>query len=269
MAEVAPDERARRRPAWRSVAVPSEHGGWGLTAEPVLLGLLVAPGLAGALVGLAALLAFVARTPLRVLLVDRHRGRLLERTVLARRILVGEAGVLAALVVVVVLSAAGPFWIPLAAAAPLVIAELAFDARSRSRRLVPELAGTVGIGSVAAAIVLAGGGTVATAVGTWTVVAARAVASVPFVRLQLARARGRPHRRWACDLAQAAAMALVGAGWLTGWIPGAAVAVVAVLAATQAVLARTPPPRAAVLGAQQVVLGLTVAVTAALGFRAP
>ena len=25
---------------WRAVAMPSEHGGWGLTLEPVLLGLL-------------------------------------------------------------------------------------------------------------------------------------------------------------------------------------------------------------------------------------
>jgi hypothetical protein len=27
----------------RSVALPSEHGGWGLTLEPAVLGLLVAP----------------------------------------------------------------------------------------------------------------------------------------------------------------------------------------------------------------------------------
>ncbi|MDX2007394.1 MAG: hypothetical protein SFU83_19325 [Meiothermus sp.] len=28
----------------RSVALPNEHGGWGFTLEPILLGLLVAPG---------------------------------------------------------------------------------------------------------------------------------------------------------------------------------------------------------------------------------
>ena len=30
------------RAGWRGVAVPTEHGGWGFTLEPILLGLLVA-----------------------------------------------------------------------------------------------------------------------------------------------------------------------------------------------------------------------------------
>ena len=33
--------RAKQRSPLRTVALPSEHGGWGLTLEPVLLGLLV------------------------------------------------------------------------------------------------------------------------------------------------------------------------------------------------------------------------------------
>ncbi|RLE22124.1 MAG: hypothetical protein DRJ50_08160, partial [Actinobacteria bacterium] len=51
------------RSPWRSVAIPSEHGGWGLTGEPILLGLLLAFSWAGAAVGAAALLAFLVRTP--------------------------------------------------------------------------------------------------------------------------------------------------------------------------------------------------------------
>ena len=76
----------RPRSLVRSVAVPSEHGGWGLTLEPGLLGLLVAPSAAGALLAIAALIAFVSRTPLKVVLVDRWRGRRLERTVIAARV---------------------------------------------------------------------------------------------------------------------------------------------------------------------------------------
>jgi hypothetical protein len=34
---------ARARWAWRVVALPDEHGGWSLSANPALLGLLVAP----------------------------------------------------------------------------------------------------------------------------------------------------------------------------------------------------------------------------------
>lgn len=50
---------ARQRPLWRSVAVPSEHGGWGLTFEPVLLGLIVAPSWAGVAIGVAAIVAIL------------------------------------------------------------------------------------------------------------------------------------------------------------------------------------------------------------------
>ena len=81
--------KAERSPL-RSVAVPTEHGGWGLTAEPVVLGLAVAPSIAGACLGAAAILAFLARTPLRIVLVDRHRNRDLGRTALARRVLLFE-----------------------------------------------------------------------------------------------------------------------------------------------------------------------------------
>lgn len=260
----------RPRAAWRAVAVPTEHGGWGLTGEPVLLGLLVEPSVAGVALGLAAVVAFVVRTPLRVVLVDHHRHRRLDRTALATRIALGELAVLALLAVVATVTAANrSFWVPLLAAAPLVAVEAVYDARSRSRRLVPELAGTVGIGSVAAAIVVAGGGEADVAAGAWLVVAARALASVPFVRLQLARAKGHPHRRWGVDAAQAVAVALAVAGWWAGWLPAAAPVVVAVLAVLQVVLARLAPPRAAIVGAQQVVLGLTVVVTTALGMLAP
>src|SRR5438067_2141922 len=81
----------------RDLAVPTEHGGWSLTAEPAVLGLLVAPGAAGVAIAAAALVAFVARTPLTVLLVDRRRDRQLERDALARRVATGEVLALALL----------------------------------------------------------------------------------------------------------------------------------------------------------------------------
>ena len=66
--------------------IPSEHGGWGLTLEPALLGLLVAPSIVGGAIGVAAFLAFLVRTPLKLVLVDQHRHRVLERTRLAVRV---------------------------------------------------------------------------------------------------------------------------------------------------------------------------------------
>lgn len=42
-AKAAPDKvAAGERSTLRAVAIPTEHGGWSLTLEPVLLGLLVA-----------------------------------------------------------------------------------------------------------------------------------------------------------------------------------------------------------------------------------
>ena len=142
--------------SWRSVALPSEHGGWSLTAEPALLGLLVRWSLPGLALGLAAVVAFMARTPLKLVLVDRFRHRWLNRTRLAAQIATGELLIVAVLVVYAA-GAAAPFWVPLAVAAPMVALELWFDMRGRGRRLVPELAGSIGIGSIAAAIALADG----------------------------------------------------------------------------------------------------------------
>ena len=111
----------RPRPAWRRVAIPTEHGGWGLTVEAVLLGLLVRPSVAGGAIGLAALLAFVARTPLKLAVVDRRRHRRLERSVLAERIAGGELSVLVVMAVVASLSAHGGWWAPLAGAVPFFV----------------------------------------------------------------------------------------------------------------------------------------------------
>ena len=255
---------ARPRPLWRTVAVPSEHGGWGLAFEPVLLGLIVAPSWAGVAIGAVAMLAFVARTPAKVVLVDVWRHRRLPRTRVAARIAAGEIAVLVVLLGVAAATASGPFWIPLLVAVPLIAIELWFDMRSRSRRLVPELAGTVGIGGVAAAIVLAADGSAVIAAGAWLVIVARAVASLPFVRFQLRRVKHQAHRRWAQDLAQGAAVALAAIGVAVGWLPVVAAGAVVALATVQLVLARIRAPRAVIVGVQQLVFGLAVVITAGL-----
>ena len=65
------DRVADVRAGWRSVAIPSEHGGWGLTLEPVLLGLVVAWSGAGVALGVAAFTAFLVRTRAQSLWVRR------------------------------------------------------------------------------------------------------------------------------------------------------------------------------------------------------
>jgi hypothetical protein len=155
------------------------------------------------------------------------------------------------------------FWVPLAVAAPFVGVELWFDMRSRSRRLIPELAGTFGIGSVVAAIVLAGGGSASLAIGLWAVVSARAGAAIPYARAQVFRAHGRPMARWHSDVAQVSAVAAVAVAWGLNAIPLAPVIAVAAIAGFNVMAVRGPVKPAVVIGLQQMALGIAVvAVTA-------
>ncbi len=250
---------------WRQVSVPSEHGGWSLTAEPAVLGLLVAWSWPGLALGVAAMLGFVARTPVKVVLVDRWRHRWLDRSRLAARIAAVELAAIALLAVLAVAGASNRwFWVPLAAAVPLVGVELWFDMRSRSRRLLPELAGTVGIGSVVAAIVLAAGESTALAVGLWVVVSARAGAAIPYARTMVFRAHGRPVTRWHSDLAQGLAVVAVGVAWVFDSIPVVPVVVVAMVALFNVVAVRGPVKPAVVIGLQQMAFGIAVVAATAI-----
>ena len=255
------------RSLWRSVAVPAEHGGWGLTFEAVLLGLLVRPSTGGVAIGVAAFAAFVARTPLKLAVVDRRRHRRLDRSALAERVAAVELVVLLGAVAVAAVTAQRWWWVPLVGAVPFFAVELWFDVRSRSRRLAPELSGAVGMGAVASAIALAGGLQPSLAVGLWVVLAARAVASVPFARTQVRRLRGHADHRRLADVSQVAAVGVVLAGWAVGAVLWSGTAAVGVLAGWNVVAMRLPVHSAKQVGMLQLVAGVAVVVATAVGVR--
>ncbi len=257
-----------RRSGLRAVAVPSEHGGWGLVAEPGLLGLIIAFSGAGGALAVAAVVAFLARTPLKLVLVDRRRARSLPRTALATRVAAIELTALTVLVVAAVRLSSAPFWWPAVAAAPLVGAQLWFDGRSRSRRLLPELAGAIGVCAVAAMIVLAAGGSSRLAGAAWVVLAARALTSIPHVKDQVLRLHGHatsPARARALLAADVSSLALAAAAVaLDRRLLAGAVAVLAVHG-VQRVTDRGPLPRPVVLGIRQSLMGLGVVLAAGIG----
>lgn len=252
------------RSVLRAVALPTEHGGWALTLEPAALGLLVAVSGAGWCLAAAALVAFVARTPIKVVLVDRWRHRSLPRTAVAARVAAAELAVLVALVAGAVRLAAAPFWWPAVAAAPLVAVELWFDMRSRSRRLVPELTGAAGMGAVATMIALAGGAAPRLALALWLVLAARVISSIPFVRSQIQRVHGdaRGGHGWVPDVVALTVVAVAVA--VAPAVLGGAAALV-LLVAAQRIADRRPVPRVALVGVQQLVAGVGVVVLTAVG----
>ena len=256
------------RALWHAVAVPSEHGGWGLTAEPVLLGLLVAFSWPGVAIGVAAMLAFLIRTPLKLALVDRRRRRSLPRTRLAWRIAAGELAVLAAATSLALAGAGWRWTIPLAVAVPLFVTELWFDVRSRGRRLLPELCGAAGITAVAAAIVVAGDGSGALAVAVSLILAARAIASIPYVRTQIERLRhGSASTAGWRRFQVAGVLVALSAVAVERQVAAGAAAVLALVVA-QVVWSRRPVPPARALGMRQLVLGLIVVAITALGVHA-
>lgn len=251
------------------MAVPREHGGWGLTLEPILLGLFVAPSGAGLMLGIAAFVAFLARTPLQILLVDAHRHRDLDRTALARRILSIEAALLVLLVSGATVLGDPRLWLPALLAAPLVAAELWFDMRSRSRRLVPELAGAVGVSAVVAMIVLAAGDSAALAAALWLVLAARATTSIAFVRSQVALLHDRTTPARIGVVADVGAVVLAAVAVLVDGSVAAGAAAILLIIFYQRLSGRRPPERAVTLGVRQTVLGLTLVLVTALGVLAP
>ena len=257
---------AATRPTWRAVAIPSEHGGWGLTGEPILLGLLVAFSPSGVAIAAAALLAFLARTPLKLAMIDRRRDRRLPRSVLARRIGAVEVAAIVVLGVLALVVAGWQWTVPVAVALPLFGLELWYDVRSRGRRLVPELSGAVGMGAIAAAIVVAGDGSVRLAVAAWLVLAARSIGAIPFIRAQIARLhRGVANSR-SSELFQILAVAVgaVAAVIDPAVLPGS-IAVLAIAVAHLVWGRRSPVPAAKVLGLRQMAIGFVLVAVTAIG----
>ncbi len=264
MAIIDASRVAADRAMWRSVAMPSEHGGWGLTLEPVLIGLIVAWSAGGLALGVAAFLAFLVRTPLKLVLVDVRRKRWLDRSRLAARVTAGELSALGIAVVIAGRLAGWAWLLPVLAAVPFVAIEVWFDIRSRGRRLVPELCGAIGITAVSAAMVIASGKGAALAAGVWLVLAARALGAIPFVRIQIMRLRRGHAPVSQSDLAQAVSLAIGLVAFVLDRRLAAGLVWVALLAALQTVWVRQAPIPAKQLGLRQMAIGLgLVALTSA------
>ncbi|MGD9795871.1 MAG: YwiC-like family protein [Acidimicrobiia bacterium] len=247
------------------MAIPSEHGGWGLTLEPVLLGLMLAPSVAGAAIGGAAFVAFLCRTPLKLVLVDVWRRRWLPRTSMAAVFASIELMLAGALVAVAVASAGWLWWWPVLIAGPLVAVELAFEARSRGRRLIPELCGAVGIEASVAAIVVAGDGSTRLALAAWLILVARSIAAVVHVRVQIARLRHGTGDQRLSDALQPVGVliAVVAVAVETSVIGGLIVMIV--IAAAHVAMVRQPPLPPKEIGLQQMLMGFVLVATTAIG----
>jgi hypothetical protein len=170
----------------RSVALPVEHGGWGFTLEPIILGLLVAPSLSGLFLAITTMAAFLARHPLKLAMADHRRGRRLARTPIAERFvllysMLATLGLLAAIMT----ASSYDFLLPLVLAAPLALIQILYDRVNRSRALLPELAGSTAMAAIASSIALSADWPRPLAFALWAILAARIIPTIIYVRARL------------------------------------------------------------------------------------
>lgn len=177
--------------SWKVVALPAEHGGWGLLVEPLVLGLVLAPSGGGAALALAAIAAFLLHHPLKLALMDARRRTRYLRTRLALR--VGGLYLALALAGLAAAASAASSWafaVPLAAALPLAAFQLAWEVTGRGRQLLPEILGAIALAATAPAVMLAAGSDSLAALVVWALLAARACGSILYIRTRLRRDRG-------------------------------------------------------------------------------
>ena len=259
-------------PSWRAVALPVEHGGWSFLIEPLILGLVVAPSVAGGWLALAAVAAFLARQPMKLAALDRRRGARYPRTALAEKFLAFYS-------IVALLAFGAAFSLsptavlaPLALAAPFAVAALWRDFQGRGREALPEIAAGIALGASATAIIVAGRGAADIAWLAWALGAGRTITAVLYVR---ARVRVDRHLTEASRFALARPVLFVHALALLAAVFAARASLLSPIAASAfaLLLLRTvyglapgqKPIRPQMLGVQEVVVGIACLCLFAIG----
>ncbi|NOT43043.1 MAG: YwiC-like family protein [Acidobacteria bacterium] len=252
--------------ALKTVALPTEHGGWGLLLEPLVVGVAAAPSGAGFAVAGAALAAFLMRHPLKLVASDIIARRRTPRTARALAFAVGYAAAgLLCLTAAVRLSGAS-LLLPAVIVAPLALTQLGFDVRNRSRGLVPEICGSLALAASAACIGLAAGWPPAPAATLSAVTAARTLPAVLTVRAQVLRLRGADASPVSPSVAQAAALVAVAALAVVDAVPVRLVWIWAALTARGlwSLHGRVRHVRPQRIGIEELLVGLMVALVSGL-----
>jgi hypothetical protein len=253
------------RPRIRSIALPTEHGGWGFTLEPILLGLLVAPSASGWEISAAALGIFLARRPVKIFSSDLVRRRWLPRSTMALIFSIIFGGMAVAGVLGAFVTTQGPFLIPVIIAIPFALVALRADAHSRNHALLAELSGAIAMSATVAVITVSSGWDLIPALGLWFVLAARDVAAIVLVRGQVRRSKGKSADTTRIYIVQAGSIAAVAIAAAFGVVPWLSVVAVSLVGFVALISLNRPPIPAKTIGWTQMALGLAVVLVTAAG----
>lgn len=179
----------------KTIALPAEHGSWGLVLEPILLGLLVAPSHHGAILAMAGFAAFLLRHPLKIAITDWRNNKRTPRTRLAQRFAFGY-GLLALAGLTVVITSQGIVPLrPLVFALPFLIIFVVYDARNHVRAWQSQVAAPAAFSAIASSIALLAGMPSHIALALWIVLIARSIPAILYVRERLRQRKHRPYQK--------------------------------------------------------------------------
>lgn len=189
----------------KSVAFPREHGAYGFTIEPLMLGLLAAFSWPGFFLALGTLLAFFAHQPVKIIFGQQNN---LRWTAFLFLILYGiPALILFALFLDhASLHTALPFYTALS----MMAAYMVLDLLKYSRRLFVEIMAPTAIGLIAVSIVLVTGWTELKAMGLGLLLAARFIPTPFYIRARLQLEKGQPADKAAAIFSAGFTLLLIG-----------------------------------------------------------
>lgn len=251
----------------KTVALPVEHGSWGLVLEPILLGLLVAPTWGGALLVIAAFCAFLLRRPLNVTYSEWQRRR--------RHRMATAVSFIALYGSIALLSFVGAVWLagwsmllPLVLALPFGLVFLWYDLTNQSRSWQAELTAPVAFSAIATSLALIDGWPAGQAYALWGVLVGRAIPSILYIRSRIRLDRGRPHNIWSPLAAHLAALVgvvgLIGLGLLP-ILPIVAFTLLLIRAAVGLSKYRRPV-HIKIIGFTEIGLGLLTVLSVVVGY---
>jgi hypothetical protein len=246
----------------RDLLLPREHGGWSLAFEPVALGLLAAPSLAGGILAVAAAALFLVRRPAQF-----ASGRFGPHRRGGATVVLGTLAVVALAALVASARLGGwPALQPLLLALPPGILFLVFDARGESRMAAAELAGAATFAVFPAACARLAGAGWPIALSLTALMLLRALPAVLVLRTFLRRRKNASVSTLPALLASVgavgAAFALARAGLAGGPILGLSLLLLG--RAIWLLGPAAPAWRASQLGALESALGLGFVITVGL-----